>query len=307
MNGKDESQEYMKTVAFVILHFADPEITHRCVRSILDMERQNAVRVVIVDNDVNKEHSERLLLKEHYRGCGNVVVLQNTGEGGFSRGNNIGYQYAVRQLKADFVVIANNDIDFVQKDFIARLFRVYREHPCHLIGPYIRNGKTGEPQNPLDVRLRTEKEAVFTIRMNRMAQKWFGLFYPLLAVWEKRAGKRAAIQKAQNREFYHTLQKQVVLYGACLICTPFFIRNEEYAFVPETAFFYEEYLLALRCFENNYQMIYAPLLKVMHEDSAATKQSTHSKKKKMRFMLKHTEASCEIYLREYRKSGRGLS
>ena len=297
----------MNTVAFVILHYANPEITDKCVRSILALDMQTAVRIVIVDNDVNKETPERNELKEHYRKFNNVFVIQNTGKGGFSEGNNIGYQYAVKHMKADFIVVANNDIDFNQKDFLYRLFKIYQKYPCHLIGPYIRNEITGEPQNPLSERLRTEKEAQFTIRMNRMARKWFDVLYPLLDVWERMTRQLAIKQKVQNKEYYHILQKQVVLHGACLIFTPLFIRNEEFAFVPETPFFYEEYLLALRCFQNNYQMIYAPMLKVIHEESSATKQSTRNKMGKMKFMLDHTEESCEIYLREYRKGVRGRS
>ena len=44
----------MEIISFVILHYGDSEITDRCVQSICSMEGQEAVQLVIVDNDIGK-------------------------------------------------------------------------------------------------------------------------------------------------------------------------------------------------------------------------------------------------------------
>ena len=40
----------MEYVSFVILHYKDYSVTDTCVRSILAMEQQERIRIVIVDN-----------------------------------------------------------------------------------------------------------------------------------------------------------------------------------------------------------------------------------------------------------------
>ena len=50
----------MEIISFVILHYGDSEITDRCVQcSICSMEGQEAVQLVIVDNDIGKKDALR--------------------------------------------------------------------------------------------------------------------------------------------------------------------------------------------------------------------------------------------------------
>ena len=49
----------MEYVSFVILHYKDYSVTDTCVRSILAMEQQERIRIVIVDNDIQKKEKDR--------------------------------------------------------------------------------------------------------------------------------------------------------------------------------------------------------------------------------------------------------
>lgn len=73
-------------------------------------------------------------------------------------------------------------------------------------------------------------------------------------------------------------------------------RKEEKAFEPETRFFYEEYILALRCQRKGYNIVYDPSMSVKHESGAATKKSYGTEKKRIRFMMEKTVGACEVYL-----------
>ena len=44
----------MDYISFVILHYKDIKVTDTCVQSILAMEQQERIRIVIVDNDIQK-------------------------------------------------------------------------------------------------------------------------------------------------------------------------------------------------------------------------------------------------------------
>ena len=58
----------MDTVSFVILHYKDRAITDKCVQSILQLEDQERIRIVIVDNDIQKDKNSRKELADFYKG-----------------------------------------------------------------------------------------------------------------------------------------------------------------------------------------------------------------------------------------------
>ncbi len=294
----------MCIVSFVILHYKDYESTDRCVQSVLWMECQERVRIVIVDNDIDKSPQERDRGMQRYRTYRNTAILRIEENGGFSYANNLGYAYAREKQKADFILLLNNDIEFLQPDFLRRLDAVCTENDCHVLGPDVVHGTTGEHQNPMDIRLRTEEEAAYTVRMNRRALRWYSLLYPLL-YWNNIRMRRAQTRKRLTGEACQSVQEDIIPCGACLIFTPEFVRQEEKALVPETRFFYEEYLLALRCRRKEYRIIYTPALQVLHESGAATRRSYHSEKQRLKFQMERTAEAAEIYLEALRRTSSG--
>lgn len=290
----------MGITAFVILHYGDWSVTRACVDSIAAMQMQECIRIVVVDNDDDPSSAadSRKALQAAYK---NLTVLINQEEHGFSHANNLGYRFARETLHAAFILVLNNDIIFPRRDFIRRLQHAYRRHACHVLAPAVLRGRTHEPQNPMDSRLRTENEAAFTIAANKMSLLLFPAVYPVLVLQEKLARKKLLESKHANLSFYHQVQNQIVPFGACLIFTPLFVKDETAAFSPETAFYYEEYLLALRCSRKGYTIIYDPVMKVLHESGQATKQKHGTKRKKMRFQMQNTLESAKIYKRELEK------
>ena len=290
----------MELFCFVILHYKDLEVTDRCVRSILAMENQEQIRIVVVDNDIKEKASKRAVLQKRYEAVPNIYVIQIKENGGFSHANNAGYLFAKQELRASYILALNNDIEFTQKDFTQRLQNAYQTNPCHILGPDIIRCGGGEHQNPLDTRLRTKKEAEYTIRMNRFALRCYPLFYPLLYLQNRRVEKMRLRQNQANHAFYESVQKDIVPFGACLIYTPDFVHQEDRAFEPETQFYYEEYILTLRCRKKNYRIVYDPSLRVMHESGKATKSSFGNEWKRLRFVMERTAEACGIYLDYYK-------
>lgn len=346
-------QEIMsKTVAFAILHYGDVHVTDACVRSILRLDGQERIKIVVVDNDVDKPAAARDRFSVRYRRHPSVAVLRIEKDepprgkfpGGFSYGNNVGYAYARDILKAGFIIVCNNDVEFPQKDFISRLERVYTADSdvkpqsetyaaesaqpgmsaaqcsdvCpYVISPDVVRGGTGEHQNPLGTELPIEKRAAFTIKTNRMALAAYPLTYlPVKALLGHYENVQAARMETPQA------QKDVIPFGACIIFTPDFAAKEAKAFEPETRFFYEEYLLTLRCRRLGYPVVYDPSLRVLHESGAATKarhlqpgggrtkqesclatkvRELQSDVRRTKFQLERTAEAAAIYLRELQK------
>ena len=302
------NSEPLNCICFVVLHFGDSSVTDLCIRSIQRLERGcgqseqlDPVQIVIVDNDSRRTPEEREAFAERYEDSRNVTVIRTAGETGFSAANNLGYAYAREQLGADCIIVCNNDVEFVQRDFIRRLECSASGMACHVLGPNVTRRKNNEPQNPMDTRLRTKEEARYTIRMHRLAVKLLPVVYPLLRIQQKNQEKRVQKEKKKNIAYYRHTHKHIIPFGACLIFLPDFVRQEERAFEPETQFYYEEYILARRCFQKGYETGYDPRLKVVHETAAATRESAGSEYGRMRQLLKRTAKACEVYIEMIQK------
>ena len=302
-------------VGFVILHYGDIAVTDACLKSIMDMEGWRQTLIVIVDNEVKKSSADRESTGRHFETEENITVLRNAGQGGFSEANNLGYQYA-RSQGCQFILVLNNDITFTQRDFLPRMQTAYEAKECHVMAPDVVRASTGEHQNPMDTRIRTEKEAVYTIKMNHAALSLFPLAYPYLCHWEqkqeeqKTGGQRTGTDLEHGNSDRNTVDvactvsmEDIVPFGACLIFTPAFVREQEKGFEPETLFFYEEYILALRCRRLGYLIRYTPSLKVLHESGAATKSAYRTNKAQTRFRLERTRDAAKVYL-DYLRSGK---
>ena len=55
MIDKADGEKSMNIVSFVILHYKDAEVTDACIQSILAMEQQERIRIVVVDNDIEEK------------------------------------------------------------------------------------------------------------------------------------------------------------------------------------------------------------------------------------------------------------
>ena len=198
-------------------------------------------------------------------------------------------------MGASCFVVLNNDIEFVQKDFIDRLEQIENRDKYYVVGPDVIRQSTGEHQNPMDTRVRTVEEAEYTIRMNRRALSMYFFIYPLLYLQFKYNERKKIRCNKSKKAYYAQEHENIVLFGACLIYMPDFVVKEDKAFSPETHFYYEEYILAYRCRENDYKVLYSPLLKVKHESGAATRTNFKQDKKRIRFILENTLESCKIY------------
>lgn len=281
----------MKTIGFVILHYGDVDVTRRCIESIQCLDTMDDLRIVIVDNDYNKSQQDRDRTKQSFEMYPKLRVLRIMEDAGFSKANNIGYAYMKENYNPDYIVIANNDITFEQKDFVERIKAVTDKTQCDVVGPDIFSLRTRVHQSPIDVTMRTRGQVNYTIWMNAICLKLFPICYPLL---RKNMAQNAVRTDAVD---WKKSQQDVVLCGACIIFTKKFIENEEKAFYPETKFYYEEYILQHRCQEKGYKIGYFPDVQVQHADGVATTTKNVDEKKRIRFIMQNTLQSAKIYKR----------
>lgn len=292
---------------YVILHYKNIGETRKCIESLVNTADKSSV-FLIVDNGSGDNSGEEL--KKEYAGleqCRFLLLEENLG---FSKGNNYGYDYMKKNYDVDFIVVANNDIVFYQKDFEKKISEIYVRTNFDVLGPdeYIPWNK--EHQNPLFLkgitidRLEKEieeyknyrehpEEFEKRLKVRGIKNRWCSRSALLRCVYSKLRGTENINYKKEY--------ENIGLQGACLIVSKRFIDNEEKMFTPELFLYCEEIFLYYKCMDKGYKTVYCPEIGVRHEESASFKNANKNKLDRLRFMLEHHVIARERvleYLRE---------
>ena len=109
---------------FVILHYGDAAVTMEAIASMRSLERgERKVSVIVVDNASPNGTGEQV--KKQMESLPDFYYIHNEENLGFARGNNVGFKYAKNELKADFIVLMNNDAVIESADFFALVEQDY--------------------------------------------------------------------------------------------------------------------------------------------------------------------------------------
>ena len=87
----------------VLLNYNSSKDTIDCVSTLQKLKEK--IFIVIVDNN-SKDPSDLFFLRDNYR---NVKLILNNTNYGFSKGNNIGINWSLKNISFDYILILNND------------------------------------------------------------------------------------------------------------------------------------------------------------------------------------------------------
>lgn len=238
----------MSKVAIVVLNYLNYADTIECVNSILEMQYQ-ICGVVIVDNGSNNE--SLFQLKRAYKNRKLIHMIASKKNLGYARGNNLGINYARKKLKADFVLVVNNDTVFMEKEYMNALLENY-ELGVGIIGSgiYLKNGNLQPPMAAyLDL-----KDSV--VRYVNMLSKQCGSCFD----FPTKQGKAVTI-----------------LHGCALLFTPDFFHKYK-GFYRHTFLYEEEAILYLMCKSKGLKQIYVPEVKIYHKEDQSSLMSFQNDK-----------------------------
>ena len=286
--------------AFIILHYKAFEITAACVDSILALENSDQAAVIVVDNASGNGSGEALL--EKYKAVSNVKVLLRDSNDGYSRANNEGYALARELYDPDFVIVANNDVEFPQKDFLARIENIYHEYNYAVLGPDTLKTATGEHQNPV------RRQPMSLERIEAELEKDSKKLNNLTALCLAKQVKNAIIGEKLNekiKQYVHRksrgdfdpveVYENVCIFGACQIFSKNYTSLREKLYYPETFFYYEEDIMARYCLNHGLKVMYHPGVQVYHLESASTAVAHSKLKQNMKFKLENKVAGGSVY------------
>ncbi|HEU2222785.1 TPA: glycosyltransferase family 2 protein [Streptococcus pneumoniae] len=271
---------------FVILHYRTSNDTIECIKSIQKLEGD--YKIVIVDNASQNGSIERV--EALFANNDEIVIIKNTKNLGFAAGNNIGYAYARTQIKADMIAVLNNDIVIKQKDFINRIFELYRNSQFHIAGPDIVTLVDGHHQSPVVEKINSISKAnkeLFKYRILRIINK-IGL-YELMTRQPKKELNRISVADPMR------YQENVILHGSFVIFSPLYVSEEECAFRPDTFMYMEEPILYEYCMLKNYKTVFDPSIVIYHKEDSSTNSLYNAAYAKREFVFKNMIRSLKIY------------
>ncbi|MBR1817281.1 MAG: glycosyltransferase family 2 protein [Bacilli bacterium] len=287
----------MKRVFFVILHYQNIDDTIHCVDSIDSLNAPNIEKhIVLIDNHSPNRSGEELQKK--YQNKKNCQVLLLDKNYGFTIANNKGYQIA-KESNADVIMVLNNDILFEDSTFLEKLMKEYKDYD--VIAPDIINIQDRH-QNPLREEPYTLKKAYKNLLFQRLSFIFYHIPYlnKLFLKWNQKREQKWLDnyfkEKNNNIDIHH-----FVPFGAFIIYTGKYIKNEEKAFVGTSFMYMEEEFLGLYLKVKQYRLFYNSDLKVRHLEGRSTQYSLDNEIKRLIFRTKNQAKAIQKYIKFYKR------
>lgn len=278
-------------IVYVILHYMAGQDTVECVESIIkaSTESEHNISIVVVDNGSTNDSYE--FLKRELENNDKVMLLHSDDNLGFAKGNNIGFRYAKHQLKADFIVMLNNDTILSQTDFNEVLVHKYEEKKYAVLGPDIVTAD-GYHQNPGD----KQNWSLNELRIFRL-KKRVQIF---LSYFKKDKEENITSNSDYRADVLQGDVENTILHGACWIFSPIYIQKFE-GINDETFLYMEEDILKLYADFYDFLMMYSSELTIFHKEDVATNMVVVTSEEKKRNKYKRLIKSSYVYSKLKRK------
>lgn len=288
---------YNYKFVFVILHYNTIEDTESCVSSIFKNITESNFAIVVVDN--KSPNNSGIVLKKKYKKCEKVHVILSDENLGFAKGNNLGFDFAKKNLNADFIIFMNNDTKLLNNDFCNIVVAEYESSKCALIGP-----KVITPHPPYDSN--PGQHGVPSLIQYLRQQiilylYWLLSYFYLDSVVQSKIGKTESNRQKKDVGYIEKRTENVQLHGCLWIFTPVYVKMFD-GIDCRTFLYNEEPILYIRCLRNQLKTVYNPLIEIFHkEDSSTNSISFKGAVYRRRFLYKNLTRSGWILITEILK------
>ena len=115
-------------VAIIVVNWKKYDITSSCIESILNSTNSN-LKIILVDNESDNKKVKNFKYRNE------IEIIQNKKNEGFSKANNIGIDYALKN-NYDYTILINNDT-IVEKNLIEVLLKTAQAKNFSVVQPLI--------------------------------------------------------------------------------------------------------------------------------------------------------------------------
>lgn len=245
----------VERVAIVILNYLNYGDTIECIESIERMD-YSLCGIVVVDNGSDNDSIERI--SRVCKGKNQIHILQTHKNLGYAKGNNVGIHYARKRLKANYVLVVNNDTLFIQKDYINKLVDSHQKGVAVVGSKVLLKGG-----------IQYQYKENFSLRDNLSTY---------MNHFTKLRGCCFDFPLVSNEYKY-------ILHGCALMFTPDFFKYYK-GFYSRTFLYYEEQILYLMCRMKGLKQAYVDDAEIFHkEDQSSELSFGNNNFTKLRYIL----------------------
>lgn len=122
-----------KTITVIIVTYQAQPYIKSCLDSLLKQTNES-FHILIVDN--NSSDTTKMLIGEYLKNNSKIHLIENRKNLGYARANNIGIQYALKILKADYLLLLNQDT-IVENSVLDKLLHWSDKKGTAALGPKI--------------------------------------------------------------------------------------------------------------------------------------------------------------------------
>lgn len=273
--------------AFVILHYGSAEVTQQAIDSVesLSVSKDNDIRIVVVDNASPGGTGD--VVHDRLKSLQHCYFLSSKENLGFARGNNLGFAFAKNELKADFIILMNNDAVVESPNFCELVAEDFAKEHFAVLGPYIHT-PNGKSQNPLRKKLLKG----FRLKLTQV-YLWLDLVLTWLCI-APALSMFFACRLSAKTERNLIAMNDVELHGSFLIFSPLYIQKFD-GLDDRTFMYCEEEFLFARCVANGLKSRYNPAIKILHNESEGSQYGIGYIRKRRLFRIKGCLKSLKIY------------
>lgn len=273
-------------IGIVVLNYLNWWDTVDLVESIKSQSFRD-FEIIIVDNDSANDSVEQL--STLYKNESNIHLLVSKSNQGYARGNNIGIEYAIDSLKAEKVLLVNNDVLFLQEDYLERLAAIEYSKNIGTIGTKILDANNGN-HNPM-YNIKSFREASLGVIYNSLAFRGIRNFLRPLKHKVIRSVRSQSNLKDNNKENIssepYILGQSVILHGSVILLTENYL-NIYPGLYPKTFMFFEENILDYLMKRHNLKALYFDSLVVKHKEDQSSSVAFDNVNSAKQAMLKNS-------------------
>lgn len=279
----------MYDIIFLILNYHSIDELHECLDSISKHCDNCNFAAVIVDNGSDNSEVQQLeTLRSNYE---NIILLKSETNLGFARGNNLGFRYIKKHMQCKFVAMINSDTLLVSSDFYVKLCEAYSSYKFAVLGPDILNAHSNPMIDEPDCTEKVLKE-IRKMCSIRTVMRTPGINFAYLIA-----------NKLKNKRIFSTKRISEVklgceLHGCFLVFSELFTLD---GLCDDTFLYGEEAILAKDCRDNHLTLLYYPEIKIIHNESIATKRNVPNLIKRKLFYLDNYIDSLYVLLKKYER------
>ena len=266
-------------ISFVVLHYESLDDTIKCIDSLKKYLIDNSVNIIVVDNGSKK--GKLNIIKEKYNED-RIYFIFSDKNLGFAKGNNLGFVFAKNILHSNVIILCNNDLLFIQSEFITKLKLKIEKLNFDIAGPKIISLVDNQNQNPVPYLYPTLKSV--KKRKIKLQILYYLSFFELDIFIKKFFSKN--IEEMKNWE-----KSEYQLHGACLIFGPCYIKQFD-GLYNETFMYMEEGILKYLSKKYCLNMLYISDLEVYHKEGSTTGKIYGEGKNKRQFFYKWNIDGC---------------